>query len=75
MGISILVLITLIAGYTLSHATNTVFALLYGFVVFFGWLTVLIFGMTFKTLPFIIWDKVYQVQSGKGTTPRNFLCL
>ena len=69
MGISILVLITLIAGYTLSHATNTVFALLYGFVVFFGWLTVLIFGMTFKTLPFIIWDKVYQVQSGKGTTP------
>ncbi len=28
----------------------------YGFVVFFGWISLLILGMTFKTLPFIIWN-------------------
>lgn len=43
--------------------------LAYGFAVFFGWLTALIFGMTFKTLPFIIWNKVYHLQAGIGKTP------
>ena len=28
----------------------------YGFVVFFGWISLLILGMTFKTLPFIMWN-------------------
>ena len=43
--------------------------LLYGFSIFFGWLTALIFGMTFKTLPFIIWNKVYHARAGLGKTP------
>lgn len=43
--------------------------LLYGFGIFFGWLTALILGMTFKTLPFIVWNKVYHLRSGKGKTP------
>ncbi len=34
--------------------------LLYGFTVFFGWLTAIIFGMTFKTLPFIVWNRIYH---------------
>ena len=41
----------------------------YGFVIFFGWLTAIILGMTFKTLPFIVWNKVYHLQSAKGRTP------
>lgn len=43
--------------------------LLYGFCIFFGWLTAIILGMTFKTLPFIIWNKVYHLRTVKGKTP------
>jgi hypothetical protein len=42
--------------------------LLYGFCIFFGWLTAIILAMTFKTLPFIVWNKVYQDQAS-GQTP------
>ena len=43
--------------------------LLYGFSIFFGWITAIIFGMTFKTLPFIIWNKLYHHRAGLGKTP------
>lgn len=43
--------------------------LAYGFVIFFGWLTAIILGMTFKTLPFIIWNKNYHALTGKMKTP------
>jgi hypothetical protein len=46
--------------------TNLVLA--YGFSIFFGWLTAIILGMTFKTLPFIIWNKVYHDKAGLGKT-------
>lgn len=42
--------------------------LLYGFCIFFGWITAIILGMTFKTLPFIVWNKVYQNRA-QGKTP------
>jgi hypothetical protein len=42
--------------------------LLYGFCIFFGWITAIIMGMTFKTLPFIIWNKVYTNRA-EGKTP------
>jgi len=41
----------------------------YGFLIFFGWLTAIILGMTFKTLPFIVWNKVYHHRSSAGKTP------
>ncbi len=41
----------------------------YGFIIFFGWITAIILGMTFKTLPFIVWNKVYHHRSGLGKTP------
>ncbi len=43
--------------------------MLYGFCVFFGWLTAIILGMTFKTLPFIVWNKVYHKKAYAGKTP------
>lgn len=43
--------------------------LLYGFCIFFGWITAIIFGMTFKTLPFIIWNKVYHAAARTVKTP------
>lgn len=40
--------------------------LLYGFICFFGWITAIILGMTFKTLPFIVWNKVYGADTSLG---------
>lgn len=44
-------------------------ALLYGFCILFGWITAIILGMTFKTLPFIVWNKVYHKKAHAGKTP------
>lgn len=41
----------------------------YGFLVIFGWITSIILGMTFKTLPFIVWNKVYHQKAGQGKVP------
>lgn len=48
---------------------ETELKLAYGFMIFFGWLTAIILGMTFKTLPFIVWNKVYRHRSSLGKTP------
>ncbi len=66
--IPLIFLIIIIAGLLLG-TVNTKMVLLYGFVIFFGWITAIIFGMTFKTLPFIIWNKVYHLHAGLGKTP------
>lgn len=61
--------IFLLIGLFVSGRENLRIVLLYGFVIFFGWLTAIIFGMTFKTLPFIVWNKVYGKIAGLGKTP------
>ena len=48
---------------------NSSMANLYGFLIFFGWLTAIILGMTFKTLPFIVWNKVYHNKASNQSTP------
>ncbi len=55
--------------YSWASGTNARLVLGYGFTIFFGWLTAIILGMTFKTLPFIAWNKVYQHRSAQGMTP------
>jgi hypothetical protein len=68
MVLPIIFLVVLIGLLLLSFA-NTKLVLAYGFSVFFGWITAIIFGMTFKTLPFIVWNKVYHDKAGLGKTP------
>lgn len=63
----ILLLLLLLSLFFVAYNQQLVLA--YGFTTFFGWLTAIILGMTFKTLPFIAWNKVYHKQSGKGKTP------
>jgi hypothetical protein len=53
----------------LISTSNYSVILTYGFCIFFGWITAIIFGMTFKTLPFIVWNKVYHDKAGLGKTP------
>jgi hypothetical protein len=44
-------------------------AILYGMLLFMGWVTGIILGKTFKTLPFIIWNGQYKQLSGKVKVP------
>jgi hypothetical protein len=67
MIIPVLILVGIIALFT--SVSKMEFVLLYGFTIFFGWITTIILGMTFKTLPFIIWNKVYHNIAGLGKTP------
>jgi len=43
--------------------------MLYGFSIFFMFITSIILGQTYKTIPFIIWLVVYTKMVGKAKTP------
>ncbi len=64
-----LFMLIIIIGWSLTTANNLRLVLTYGFTIFFGWITAIIFGMTFKTLPFIVWNKIYHQRAGLGKTP------
>lgn len=42
---------------------------LYAFLIFMGWITGIVLGMTFKTLPFIIWNLKFKDLNGKEKIP------
>ncbi|GGG84570.1 hypothetical protein GCM10007415_17190 [Parapedobacter pyrenivorans] len=42
---------------------------LYGTFLFLGWITAIILGTTFKTLPFIVWTSHYRHLTGKVIVP------
>ena len=45
------------------------FTMVYGTLIFLGWITNIILGKTFKTLPFIIWNTHYKDLTGKAKIP------
>lgn len=63
MSIPIIILSIILWLNYQSKSNNNSLVITYGFIIFFGWMTAIILGMTFKTLPFIIWNKIYKVQS------------
>jgi len=69
MLLPVIVLIVIIALLVMTPKENISLVISYGFIIFFGWITAIILGMTFKTLPFIVWNKVYHQLAGKGKTP------
>lgn len=64
-----LIFLLMVIALLLFSVNNVQIILTYGFCIFFGWITAIIFGMTFKTLPFIIWNKVYHGKAAVGKTP------
>ncbi len=52
----------------LSSVSNSL-KMVYGSSLILGFLTSLIFGQMYKTLPFIVWLKLYQDKVGKFKTP------
>ena len=69
MALPALIMIVVLVILTGMQEAPSKLVLAYGFLVFFGWLTAIILGMTFKTLPFIIWNKVYHRLLGKVKAP------
>lgn len=61
---SLLVIVKDVEFEHLSHI-----AVFYGFSVLFGFITTLILGQTYKTLPFIVWLSKYKKLVGKVKTP------
>jgi len=68
MLLPMIILIPVI-GLLCNDLADTKLILIYGFIIFFGWISSIIFAMTFKTLPFIVWNKVYHLQSANSKTP------
>lgn len=69
IAVPLVLLAAIITSLSVTAKASSALVLSYGFLIFFGWLTAIILGMTFKTLPFIVWNKVYHLQSAKGKTP------
>ena len=69
MVVPVLLLFIIIICISMEHKEHVQLITAYGFLIFFGWLTSMILGMTFKTLPFIVWNKVYHHISSIGKTP------
>lgn len=69
MLVPMILLFMVIAMMSCLSKENTALSLSYGFLILFGWITAIILGMTFKTLPFIVWNKVYHDRSRLGKTP------
>lgn len=69
LGIAILVL-PFIIFYQLKADPKAIhYTTVYGTLLFMGWISSLILGQTFKTLPFIVWIKKYQHLAGKSSIP------
>lgn len=49
--------------------SSTKWSILYGVFLFLGWISSLILGKTFKTLPFIVWNRHYKALHGKMKLP------
>jgi hypothetical protein len=69
MAIPLFCLAGIIVLLAVAPAAGSRLLIAYGFVIFFGWLTAIILGMTFKTLPFIVWNKIYQGLAEKTGLP------
>lgn len=69
MLLPLIFLVIIIVLLLVSSSENINLIIAYGFIIFFGWITAIILGMTFKTLPFIVWNKVYHKLAGKGKVP------
>lgn len=51
------------------HQQDHRWVMLYGSLLFMGWITGILLGKTFKTLPFIVWNMHYKDLTGKQSVP------
>lgn len=70
MALPIIMMIAVSELFTLPEKLRLHLYLVYGISVFMGFLSALILGQTFKTLPFIVWLNRYQNLAGKIPIPQ-----
>lgn len=65
-----LIMVPFIIKFNLSGDPRAItWSTLYGTLLFIGWISCLVLGQTFKTLPFITWVKKYEHLAGRIKTP------
>ena len=73
LAVSLIILPIVVALFLILNGETTTFIIriitIYGFSMLFGIISMLIFGQTYKTLPFIVWLDKYQAYVGKQKTP------
>jgi hypothetical protein len=69
LKVAILTIPFIIYYHLKNNPVSIRYSLIYGVLLFMGWITALILGQTFKTLPFIVWVKHYEHLTGKVKTP------
>lgn len=69
MALPLLAILIILTG-VLSDKNMATAIINYGFLIFFGWVTLIILGMTFKTLPFIIWNEQFRNYTGSRALPQ-----
>jgi len=69
LKIAVLTVPLIIYFHLKSNPVTIRFSMIYGQFMLMGWITALILGQTFKTLPFIVWVKHYEHLTGKLKTP------
>lgn len=69
LAASIIILPFIFHHHLKSNPLATNLSVLYGILIFIGWISALILGQTFKTLPFIVWLKHYEHLTGSVKTP------
>jgi hypothetical protein len=69
ISLPVLGLIIAIVPFIISLPKAFFLTSIYGVLIFLGWITSLIMGQTFKTLPFIVWNNRYKHLSGKQKIP------
>ena len=65
----IIISLIVMMGFGMEEQLLTRVTTLFGFTTIFGFITTLILGQTYKTLPFIIWLDKYKGLVGKTKTP------
>ncbi len=69
-GISIVCLLSGLALLPVAYYASAIkWTALYGTFLFLGWITAIILGKTFKTLPFIVWNTHYSKLHGATKVP------
>jgi hypothetical protein len=69
LTVAILIIPFIIYYHLKNNLVSIRYSLIYGVLLLMGWVTALILGQTFKTLPFIVWIKHYEHLTGIVKTP------
>jgi len=67
--IPLLLILLLVFRFNILENISQPLIIAYGSTIVLGFITTLILGQTYKTLPFIVWLKVYRKRVGKGKIP------